>query len=228
MLIAVKLASMSGSGGTPTGRKGAIPMAAIFNPPPGWPVPAGWAPPPNWQPDPSWPPAPAGWSFWVDGTVVRRTPAIPGCDWAIGGGAAVFFGSILPFVSNTTNSDYAAFTVSGGGRTASAIFGLVLVALGVAIRRRQVPAAPRPRAPIGLEVTVLVLSGLGALGYLGFAAAGLAGFQEQSDLGYSVTVTFSPSIGLILAILGCVAATAGSIRMLVLANSARRPLPQVR
>src|SRR5580693_869314 len=129
MRLPVKLASMSSSAGMPADRKDAIPMAAEFNPPPGWPVPAGWTPPPNWQPDPSWP------------------PAIPGCDWAIGGGAAVFFGSILPFVSNTTNSDYAAFTVSGGGRTASAIFGLVLVALGVAIRRRQVPAAPRPRAP---------------------------------------------------------------------------------
>ena len=197
-------------------------MAAIFNPPPGWPVPAGWTPPPNWQPDPSWPPAPAGWAFWVDGATAGRTPAIPGYGWAIGGGAAVFLGSILPFVSNTTNSDYASFTISGGGRTASALFGLVLIALGFAIRRRQVPAATRLGGPIGLEVAILVLSGIGVLGYVGFAAAGLVGFQDQTDLGSSVTITYSPSIGLILAILGCAAAAVGSIRMLVLAKSARR------
>ena len=203
-------------------------MAALFNPPPGWPVPAGWTPPPNWQPDPSWPPALAGWPFWVDRPVARPTPAVPGYGWAIGGGAAVFLGSILPFISNTTNSDYATFTVKGGGRTASAVFGLVLIALGYAIRQRQAHAATRPSAPTGLEVSILVLSGLGVLGYVGFAAAGLLGFQEQSDVGYSVTVTYSPSIGLILAIGGCLAAAAGSIRMLVLANSARRPVQQAR
>jgi uncharacterized membrane protein len=191
-------------------------------------MPAGWAPPPNWQPDPSWPPAPAGWPFWIDRAVARPTPAIPGYGWAIGGGAAVFLGSILPFISNTANSDYATFTVKGGGRTASAVFGLVLIALGYAIRQRQVSAATRPSAPIGLEVTILVLSGLGVLGYGGFAAAGLVGFQDQTDLGYSVTVTYSPSIGLILAIGGCLAAAAGSIRMLVLAHSAQRQVQRAR
>jgi RsiW-degrading membrane proteinase PrsW (M82 family) len=46
--------------------------AAVFNPPPGWPVPpAGWHPPPGWQPDPSWPQPPAGWDFWL-------TQAAPG------------------------------------------------------------------------------------------------------------------------------------------------------
>jgi RsiW-degrading membrane proteinase PrsW (M82 family) len=45
---------------------------AVFNPPPGWPVPpAGWQPPPGWQPDPSWPQPPAGWNFWL-------TQAAPG------------------------------------------------------------------------------------------------------------------------------------------------------
>jgi hypothetical protein len=144
MLIAVKLASMCGSGGVPAGRKESIPMAVTFNPPPGWPVPAGWTPPPNWQPDPSWPSPPAGWPFWVDGTAARPTPAIPVYGWAIGGGAAVFLGSILPFISNTTNSDYATFTVQGGARTASAVFGLALIALGYAIRQRRVPAAAKP------------------------------------------------------------------------------------
>jgi hypothetical protein len=203
-------------------------MAATFNPPPGWPVPAGWTPPPNWQPDPSWPSAPAGWSFWVDGTVARPTPAIPLYGWVIGGGAAVFLGSILPFVSNTTNSDYASFSISGGGRAASALFGLVLIGLAYAVGHRSAPTATRPRASIGLEVTLLVLSALGVLGYLGFAAAGLAGFQDQSDLGYSVTVTYSPSIGLILAIAGCAAAAVGSIRLLTRANAARRQAPLAR
>jgi hypothetical protein len=202
-------------------------MAAIFNPPPGWPVPAGWTPPPNWQPDPSWPPAPAGWAFWVDGAPAGRTPAIPGYGWAIGGGAAVFLGSILPFVTNTTNSDYASFSISGGGRTASALFGLVLIIIGYSIRHRSAPTATRPKAPIGLEVTLLVLSAVGVLGYLGFAAAGLAGFQDQTDLG-PVTITYSPSIGLILAVLGCAAAAVGSILLLTRARAARRQVPLAR
>ena len=54
---------------------------AVFNPPPGWPVPpAGWLPPPGWQPDPSWPQPPAGWSFWV-------APAAPAPADAVGGEA---------------------------------------------------------------------------------------------------------------------------------------------
>ncbi|GAY17827.1 PQQ-binding-like beta-propeller repeat protein [Mycobacterium sp. shizuoka-1] len=41
-------------------------MAAVFNPPPNWPLRSGFTPTPDWSPDPSWPPAPPGWRFWVE------------------------------------------------------------------------------------------------------------------------------------------------------------------
>jgi hypothetical protein len=57
-----------------------------FNPPPGWPAaPDGWTPPPGWQ-------------FWVDGTPTSPHRAMDSA-WTTAGGAAVFLGSLLPFVS---------------------------------------------------------------------------------------------------------------------------------
>lgn len=49
-------------------------MAAIFNPPPGWPIEPGFVPSDDWQPDPEWPPAPPGWQFWIaENTEPART-----------------------------------------------------------------------------------------------------------------------------------------------------------
>lgn len=47
-------------------------MGAIFNPPPGWPVPYGFEPPPDWKPEPDWPPAPPNWPLWIGGNAPRR------------------------------------------------------------------------------------------------------------------------------------------------------------
>ncbi|SBS75479.1 putative Pyrrolo-quinoline quinone [uncultured Mycobacterium sp.] len=41
-------------------------MAAVFNPPPTWPLEPGFTPTADWMPDPFWPSAPTGWQFWVD------------------------------------------------------------------------------------------------------------------------------------------------------------------
>lgn len=38
--------------------------------------------------------------------------------------------------------------------------------------------------------------------------------KQTNGLGFSTTVTFSPSIGLILSILGCIAAVIGAIRVI--------------
>jgi hypothetical protein len=81
----------TGQGGNSNGlrssaRSGGCHMTTRFNPPPGWPAaPDGWTPPPGWQ-------------FWVDGTPTSPHRAMDSA-WTTAGGAAVFLGSLLPFVS---------------------------------------------------------------------------------------------------------------------------------
>jgi hypothetical protein len=209
-----------------------------FNPPPGWPpAPAGWTPPPGWQPDPAWPPAPPGWPLWVDepaaptqapaqwpaaGPGLAAGPAAgPGAPqvrdprasldarWTLGGGAAVVLGSVLPWVS-VTSSGVVGVSINGGARGTSAVFGLILLGLGAAIVSR----ASRGAKSLGYAIALLVLSILGTLGYAIFAIAGFAGFDETDALGDTAHVTFSPSVGLIMLFLGCVAVVYGAIRAL--------------
>jgi len=176
-------------------------MATRFNPPPGWPAaPRGWTPPPGWQPDPTWPAPPPGWQLWVS-----EAPASPhrvtDSAWAIAGGTAVFLGSLLPFVSFSDPE----IGVDPGTRAATALFGLIVLGLGIALR-----AVPR-RFLMGTSVAALCLSALGAFGYAITIVAGLAGTTEQDALGFSEKVTFSPGIGILLALAGCVAAGVASI-----------------
>jgi hypothetical protein len=186
-------------------------MPTRFNPPPGWPpAPPGWTPPPGWQPDPSWPAAPPGWPLWVeeaDTPLRARTDAV----WVIGGGVAVAVGAVLPFVSSPVYG----YFVRGGARATSAIFGLIIAALGLGLRSafasRQ--SATRGKA-LGMGIPVLVLSILGTLGYVIYMTLGLAGFKQNTGLGFTARVTFSPGVGLILSIAGCLVAVVGSIRLL--------------
>jgi hypothetical protein len=178
------------------------PKTPRFNPPPGWPaVPDGWAPPPEWQPDPAWPAPPAGWQLWVDETPTSSHRATDSA-WAIAGGTAVFFGSLLPFISFSDPE----IGVNPGARAASALFGLIVLGLGIALR------AVQHRFLMGTSVATLGLSALGALGYAITIVAGLAGVTEQGTLGFSVKVTFSPGIGILLSLAGCVAAAVAGIR----------------
>jgi hypothetical protein len=158
-------------------------------------------PPPEWQPDPAWPAPPAGWPLQVD-----ETPASPhramDSAWAIAGGTAVFLGSLLPFVSFSDPG----IAVNPGARAATALFGLIVLGLGIALR------AVQGRFLMGTSVATLCLSALGALGYAITIVAGMAGITEQDPLGYSVTVTFSPGIGILLALAGCAGAGVGAVR----------------
>jgi hypothetical protein len=174
-------------------------------------------PPSGWQPDPSWPDPPAGWPFWLE----DRMPTAPAggfalsvdSRWTIGGGLAVFLGSLLPFISS---SAFDPVTVHGGARATSALYGLVLAGLGAALQFMPATAttpAARSRA-YGFGITLLVLSALGLLGYLGFTLVGAAGIQQSDGFGLSEKVTFSPSIGIILAIFGSAAVLTGAIRIL--------------
>ena len=160
--------------------------------------------PQRWQPDRTWPGPPAG-----QPPRARRTQAAPhqaaDSAWAIAGGAAVFFGSLLPFVSFSAPG----IGMNPGARAASALFGLVVLSLGIALR-----AAPR-RYLTGTSAAALCLCALGALGYAITIVAGLAGTTQQDPFGDSVKVTFSPGIGILLALAGCVAAGVGAVRFLI-------------
>jgi hypothetical protein len=110
-----------------------------------------------------------------------------------------------------------------GARTTSALYGLVLAGLGAALQFMPAAAAPsaaRSRT-YAFGITLLVLSVLGVLGYLGFTLVGAAGIQQSDGFGFSEKVTFSPNIGIILAIFGCVAVLTGAIRILRHAPAAR-------
>lgn len=218
-------------------RQGHVPPR--FNPPPGWPAPPpGWTPPPGWQPDPAWPAPPPGWQLWVEEPSAYQAPqasqaaqaaqapqtsgvprtaerslAMADARWTLGGAAAIFLGSFLPWIS-ASNTGLVTIEINGGAKTTSAIFGVALAALGGAIYAKSARGAfVKPRA-YAYAIPLLVLSALGAAGYGIFTIAGFSGLQESDQLGDTAKVTFTPSVGLILLLLGCVAVLAGSIRVL--------------
>lgn len=183
-------------GGTGPGRR------TRFNPPPGWPpAPAGWVAPPGWQPDPSWPEPPPGWQLWVaDRPAI--SPKAQDSLLSMAGGIAVVLGALMPWIS-FNNGDV---EVNPGAKGASVILGLVVVALGFALRTAPLPG----RLVAG--IATLGLSSLAGLLYVAFIAIGINGVPEQDPFGDISTVTFSPNIGIILAVAGCGAAFVAAIR----------------
>ena len=172
-----------------------------FNPPPGWPpAPAGWVAPPGWQPDPSWPEPPAGWQLWAEDRPAI-SPKAQDALLAMAGGTAVILSSLLPWVSFNS----AGVEVRPGARAASVVLGLVVVALGFALR-----AAPQPGRLVA-GIATLGLSSLAGLLYVGFILLGLHGVPAQDPLGDITTVMYSPNIGIILAAAGCGAAFIAAI-----------------
>lgn len=159
-------------------------------------------PTPEWQPDPTWPP-PAGRQPRADGTPASPHQAMDSA-WAIAGGTAVFLGSLLPFIYFSDPE----MGVTPGARTATALFGLIVLGLGIALR------AVQRRFLMGTSLATLCLSALGALGYAITIVAGLSGITEQDPFGFPVKVTFTPGIGILLALAGCAAACAAGIRSL--------------
>jgi hypothetical protein len=158
-------------------------------------------PPPEVKPHPTWPAVPAGWPLGVNETPISPHQAMDSA-WAITGGIAIFLGSLLPFVSfnNPENA------VNPGARAATALFGLIVFGLGIALR------VIKRRFLMGASVVTLCLSALGALGYVITIVAGLVGVTEQGPLGFPMKVTFSPGIGIVLALAGCAAASVAGIR----------------
>jgi len=177
-------------------------MTAQFNAPPGWPAPPpGWQVPPGWRPDPSWPAPPPGWAFWVDDR--RRVPAGHAVTVAMVGGAAVAVGSFLPWVS----FDTAGLTIKPGVRIASAVIGVVLVALALTVRM-----ANRPGRTVA-GVFAVLLSALAALAYNGFIAIGEHGLPA-GKFGGTGLITFHPNAGIIVMAAGSLVVFVATIRAL--------------
>jgi hypothetical protein len=172
-----------------------------FNPPPGWPpAPAGWMAPPGWQPDPSWPAPPPGWPLWVADRPAL-SPKAKESLLAMAGGTAVLLGSLLPWIS----FESADVTYTPGAKGSSALLGLVLLALGFALR---VAAGPGRRVA---GIAALCLSSVAGLLYVIFIVAGLHGVPLPDQFGDIATVRWTPNIGIILAAAGCGAAFVAAI-----------------
>jgi len=79
-----------------------------------------------------------------------ETPAAPhratDAAWAIAGGTAVFTGSLLPFISVTAPG----IGVNPGARAASALFGLILLGIGITLR------AVQPRYLMGTSASAVL------------------------------------------------------------------------
>jgi hypothetical protein len=193
----------SGATAGPQGDAGEMTArTARFNPPPGWPpAPTGWVAPPGWQPDPSWPEPPPGWQLWVEDRPAI-SPKAQDSLLAMAGGIAVVLGSLMPWVSFNS----AGVEVKPGARAASVVLGLVVVALGFALR-----AAPLPGRLVA-GIATLGLSSLAGLLYAGFILAGTNGVPQPDPFGDMATVKFFPNIGIILAVAGCGAAFIAAIR----------------
>lgn len=144
---------------------------------------------------------PAGGQLGTDEAAISPHQAVIS-TWAIAGGAAIFLGSLLPFVSFSDPE----IGMNPGARAASALFGLLVLGLGIALRSGS------RRFLMGSSIAALGLSALGALGYGITIVAGLAGVTEQNPLGFPVKITFSPGIGILLALAGCAAASVAAIR----------------
>jgi hypothetical protein len=112
----------------------------------------------------------------------------------------VILGSVMPFITPKIEGLY---EVEPSARTTSVIFGAILLGLGFGMK----PVGSR----MACSIILLVASALGTLGYLSFMAAGLAGFEDESELGFGQTIEFSPNIGLIACIAGCIVAFVASI-----------------
>jgi hypothetical protein len=120
---------------------------------------------------------------------------------AMAGGTAVVLGSLMPWIS----FDSAGVEVKPGAKAASVVLGLIIVALGFALR-----AAPLPGRLVA-GIATLCLSSLAGLLYVGFILGGLGGVPEPDPFGDITAATFAPNIGIILAAAGCGAAYVAAI-----------------
>jgi hypothetical protein len=118
--------------------------------------------------------------------------------WAIGGGAAVFLGSLLPWISvhvydgnlfnapddpNLFKAVAVGNSISVGVRATSAAFGLILIGLAIAIQSASARGVfVKPQA-YAYGIPLIALSVLGFVACSSFAVAGYLGFREADGPG---------------------------------------------
>lgn len=83
-------------------------------------------------------------------------------------------------------------------KSMSAIFGGVLIALALAMRQ--------PATRVLWAILLFCGSALGLFGYAAFAYLGIEGFDTETDFGYVTHVEFSPDVGLVACVAGCLIA----------------------
>ena len=96
-----------------------------------------------------------------------------------------------------------------GMRDSSVFFGPIVVAPGFALR-----VAPRPGRRVA-AIAILGLCSLAVLGYAGFVGLGFSGMPQQDSYGDPITVTFTPAIGICLAVAGSIFAVIAAIRSFI-------------
>jgi hypothetical protein len=175
--------------------------------------------------------------------------------WAIGGGAAVVLGSLLPWISvhvfdgnlfnapndpNLFKAVEVGNSISDGARAASAIFGLILIGLAIALRSASTRGGFVKLPARAYGILLIALSALGIISCGIFTLAGFAGFREADGLGIvgygiftltekhpilaedgtagSAHVSFTPNVGLFMILFGCIAVVIGAIRSLQYAS----------
>lgn len=135
----------------------------------------------------------------------RARSPVPGVVWwAMGGGAAVFLGSLLPWISvyvfegdlfiapndpNMFKAVAVGNSISGGARVAAAIFGLILLGLAWALHSTSTRGMLVKLHAYASGIPLIALSLLGITGCVIITAAGWAGFPEADGLkiaGYGI------------------------------------------
>lgn len=123
------------------------------------------------------------------------------------GGLAVALGAFLPFINqsidDTLTGDAAGYMRPDALHTSS-IFGMIAVAVAAC----GYWAAVR----IAIGIITIVLGALGSLGYAIFMIAGFIGVDDEQLLG--AHLAWTPNIGLLLSITGCLVYLASGIALL--------------
>jgi hypothetical protein len=172
-------------------------MTTRFNPPPG-----RSAVTPGWQPGPSSPVPPPGWPLPQEEEKTARQWHVIAARTVIAGGALVFLGSLLPFISSSEPDLY---QLSSAPQDTATFFGIVLAAVGAVMLAKSV------RTKVTCGIVALSAAGITELTLLVITIAGIAGVDEPDGFGGSVHVSLSPHAGIFISILGCAVAGIGSV-----------------
>jgi hypothetical protein len=140
--------------------------------------------------------------LWTEENLVRKWH-VNAARTVLAGGALVFCGSLLPFLSSSQPDLY---QVNAAPQDTATFFGIVLAAIGVVIM-----LVKSQRAKMISAIVTLIVAGLTELTMLGITVTGLAGFDQSDGFGGTLHVNLSPHVGIFTAIIGCAVAGTGAV-----------------